>query len=105
MNQEVITRILATEREAVQIRKDAQREAARRIEEAQREAAGAREQALEAARQEAEQIVADGRAAAERTRAGAVDQAQEDAQRLDAAMVQHLDRAVQFVLERVTGQA
>jgi vacuolar-type H+-ATPase subunit H len=105
MNQEIITRILATEQEAVQIREDAQREAARLIEDTQRETAAAGEQALEAARQEAEQIVADGKTAAERTRADVVGQAQGEAQRLEAAMVQHLDRAVQFVLERVTGQA
>ena len=105
MDQEVITRILSIERDAVRIRDEAQREAEHLIEESERAAAASREEALAHAHQEAEQIVADGQKAAEQARARVVAQAQEEAQRTEAAMVQHLDRAVQFVLEQVTGQA
>jgi len=105
MNQEVITRILDIEREAVKIRDDAKREAARLLKESEDAATAEKEQALEKARQEADQIVADGQAAAGQARAEVIAQAQKEAQQLEATMAQHLDRAVQFVLDQVTGQA
>jgi vacuolar-type H+-ATPase subunit H len=105
MNQEVITRLLNIESEAVHIRDEAQREAERLIEEGARAAAASREEILAQAHQEAEQMVADGQKAADQARARVVAQAQEEAQRTESAMVQHLGRAVQFVLAQVTGRA
>jgi vacuolar-type H+-ATPase subunit H len=105
LSQEVITRILNAERQAVQIRDKAQHEATRLIEEAERAAAVSQKDALDQARQEAEQIVAEGQAAAEQSRSGVIAQAQKEADRSEAAMLQQLDRAVRYVLEQVTGQA
>ncbi|MFN2155370.1 MAG: F0F1 ATP synthase subunit B, partial [Anaerolineae bacterium] len=68
-------------------------------------AVAAQENGLDQARRDAEQIVADGQADAEQARSGVIAQAKEEAERIEAAMTQHLDRAVQFVLKQVTGQA
>jgi len=101
----VITRILNVERQAVQIRDEAQQEATRLIEEAERAAAAAKENALDQARQEAEQIVAEGQAEAEQARSGVIAQARQEAERSEEAMLKQLDHAVRYVLEQVTGKA
>jgi vacuolar-type H+-ATPase subunit H len=105
LNQEVITRILHVEQQAVQIRDEAQHEATRLIKEAERAAAAEKENALNQARGEAEQIVAEGQEGAEQARSDVIAQAQQEAERSEAAMLKQLDRAVRYVLEQVTGKA
>ena len=104
LSQETIARILSVERDATGIYDEAQRQAALLIEEAKEAASALREQTLAQARQEAEQTVARGREAAEAERARILAQAEAEAQRMATLAARHLDRAVSFVLDQVTGR-
>jgi vacuolar-type H+-ATPase subunit H len=102
--QETIARILAIEQEAVSIHDDARRQAADLIEEARQAASALRERTLAQAREEAGRILTTGRAAAGTERSRIIAEAEAEAQRLEALTTRHFDRAVSFVLDRVTGR-
>ncbi|MEJ5312071.1 MAG: hypothetical protein WHX52_20075 [Anaerolineae bacterium] len=105
MSQETITRIFAIEKAAAKTYSDAQQQAAELIAEAEKAAISIRNRGLQLAQQDAEQINAAGKQQAEVENALILAQAGADAQHLDAIAAKNLDRAVDFVLARVVGQA
>ncbi len=105
MSQETIARIFAIEKTAAKLHSDAQQQAAAIVAEAEKAADDIRKLSLAQARQDAEHIIATGEQQAESENARIIAQAGADAQRLDAIAATHLERAVDFVLARVVGQA
>ncbi len=105
MSQETIARIFAIEKAATKAHNDAQQQAAELVAEAEKAATGIRTHSLELAQQEAEHIITTGEQQAEVENARIIAQAGADAQRLDVIAAKNLDRAVDFALSRVMGQA
>ena len=103
MSQEAITRILAVERSATQMHEDAVQQAAELIAEAEKATSAFKRQSLTEARKQAAKILEAGRERAEIERARIIAQAGADAQRLDTLATHNLERAVDFVLDRIIG--
>ena len=103
MNQEIITRILTIERDAAKVQDEAQLQAAQVSAQARDAASALREQVLSEARKTADALVAEGRASAEARRAQIISKAEAEANHMEEAAAQHLDRAVDFVLTQVAG--
>ncbi|HQE91497.1 MAG TPA: hypothetical protein PLQ66_01740 [Anaerolineae bacterium] len=105
MSQDTITRIFTIEKAATKMHSDAQQQAAELIAVAEKAALNLRDHRMKLARQEAERLIAAGEQQAEAENARIIAQADAEAQRLEATAAQNLDRAVDFVLARVIGQA
>jgi len=104
VSQEIIARILSFEGEAAKVHDDAQSQARHVIERANKAAIGLREQVLAQARQQAQQITAESQKAAQAERARIIAQAEAEAQRMETMAARHFDRAVDFVLDQITGR-
>jgi vacuolar-type H+-ATPase subunit H len=104
VSQETITQILAIEEQAVQIHDDARRQADHVTAEAKKTATTVREQTLDTIRRQAEQIIAEGQHTAEVTRSRIIAQAEAEAQHLENVAAQHLDQAINFVLDQIAGR-
>lgn len=103
MPQEVITRILDIEREAVQLVETARADSAAVIEEANQAMQALRERMLADARKQTAQIAAQGQTQVERIRILA--EAEAELHHIEHLAAGHYERAVQFVLDQVAGTA
>lgn len=101
MDQETIAQVLDIERQAVQVRDEAERRAEEIVQQARRDAEKRRHEILVEARRQADQIVAEGREEAEARRERLLSQAEEEARRVESLSEPNFERAVSFVIREV----
>ena len=103
MSQEAITRILNVEQNATRMHDDAVQRAAELAAEAEKTASASKQHSLTEAQQQAAKILEASKEKAEVERARIIAQAGADAQRLDTLATKNLQRAVEYVLNRIIG--
>jgi vacuolar-type H+-ATPase subunit H len=102
LNEELIQQVLKIESEAQAIRDSAAHKAEQLPVEAQTEARELLEQARADAQEKARQLIADAKAQDESE--DILAQAEAEAKRMEAVAMNHFDRAVGYVLDRVLGR-
>lgn len=101
MDQGTIAHVLDIERQAVQVRDEAERRAEEIVQHARRDAEKRRHEILVEARRQADQIVAEGREEAETRREHLLSQAEEEARRVESLSEPNFERAVSFVIHEI----
>jgi vacuolar-type H+-ATPase subunit H len=104
VNEERIQQIADLEQQAQAIYEAAVREAEQLPTQAEKEVRDRVEKAQAEAQAQARQLVADAKAQAEAESGRVLEQAKQDAERMKALAMGRFDRAVGFVLNRVTGR-
>ena len=104
MSEETIIRIIRAEQNARAMFTDAQHEVSQYVAETKRQTRSNYEHALVDIQQRAEAIITQGRTIADAKRANLIAHAGADAQSMETMSTQHLDDAVRFVLQALTGQ-
>ncbi len=101
MTQETVARILEIEKEAVDIHEAAEERAGGLIAEARRATDELRRQGLTEARERAERLRETAKRSAEAQRQEILAEAEAEAERMEERLVQNLDDAVAFLIDRV----
>jgi V/A-type H+-transporting ATPase subunit G/H len=104
LNEERVRQIVDLEQRAQAIYEKAVREAEQLPAQAEKEVRVLIEKAQSEAQTQARQLVADAEAQAQAESARVLEQAKQNAERMKALAMGHFDRAVGFVLNRVTGR-
>jgi F0F1-type ATP synthase membrane subunit b/b' len=102
LNEQRIQQVLDIEKKAQRIHESAVKEAAQLQEQAKHDAQALLERTRAAAQEKAQQVVADAHANEECARIRA--ESEEKSRQMETLAAQHFDRAVAYVLDRLTGK-
>jgi len=103
MNEKLIEQVLQIEKQAQEIQEAAKREAEQLPIQAEKEAQALIEKARLEAEEEARRLIASAQSKEQSTRI--LGEAEEKGRQLEALAISNIDRAVNYVLERVAGRA